>query len=69
MKKVVKTENVRKCTAAKRLCLEDNEPIKKACGTFSEFGYMCTRKAKHKGPHVACGTTHHNCQVWEDYNE
>jgi len=36
----------------------------KYCHAMSRF--TCTRRKGHKGPHIACGKTGHNFEIWED---
>lgn len=38
-----------------RFCGHDNPD---ACSERSTEGYYCTRRPGHKGPHVACGSSH-----------
>lgn len=53
-------------------CNNYNNNPKGACSAESH-GYVCTLPVRHKGPHIACGTSEalnarpedHNLYVWE----
>jgi hypothetical protein len=48
-------------------CTEDNRVCKNhkidPCGSIYKYG--CSREYGHSGPHIACGITTHNIQIWE----
>lgn len=61
---------LKRCTKKQRLCIWDSKDY---CYTRSHMGYVCTRRKRHRGNHVACfgnpddsNSTTHNLAVWRD---
>jgi hypothetical protein len=54
---------ITKCTKENRACMgHDGKYCKER---DPNLNLLCTRIKDHTGPHIACGGTTHNFQIWE----